>query len=146
VNEDNLLQYYADLLPGMKDDDLRDMRTRLDGDYYADYSENFRANCRKLADNELRLRARRSMSKSSLKDLLAFEPKLRNETVSLIAATRAQQEAIYTKYRRNPDGTTSYKQFRKERTRPMFAGGGAYEISSWCGMYLGIEKDGHTHT
>ncbi len=38
----------------------------------------------------------------------------------------------------------TYRQFRKT-VRPELCGYGAAMVP-WCGMWLGIEKDGHTHS
>jgi hypothetical protein len=55
--------------------------------------------------------------------------------------TRAQREAIARKFAQSPDGAASYREFRA-RVKPGFG----YLVLPWCGMYLGIEKDGHTHS
>jgi len=55
--------------------------------------------------------------------------------------TRAQREAVYHKYQQSPDGSNTYKQFRK---RVLY--GPDYIMLHWCGMWLGIEKDGYTHS
>jgi hypothetical protein len=59
--------------------------------------------------------------------------------------TKAQRKAIYELYRRNPDGSPTYRHFRKRFT-PILLGGGSLQIDSWCGLFVGIEKDGYTHT
>ena len=56
--------------------------------------------------------------------------------------TRAQREAILRKYQQNPDGSTSYRAFRS-RAHRAFAG---TVMLHWCGMWLGIEPDGYTHS
>jgi hypothetical protein len=38
----------------------------------------------------------------------------------------------------------TYRQFRK-KVQPMFCGDGGVMIH-WCGMWLGIEEDGYTHS
>lgn len=38
----------------------------------------------------------------------------------------------------------TYRQFRKQ-VCPVFGGSGAVLVP-WCGMWLGIEPDGHTHS
>jgi hypothetical protein len=40
--------------------------------------------------------------------------------------------------------TLTYRQFRKQ-VCPVFGGGGCV-IVPWCGMWLGIEPDGYTHS
>lgn len=58
--------------------------------------------------------------------------------------TRAQREKIYQKFQQNPSGAENYRKFRKSfhcysYMNDMVGG-------DWCGMFLGIEKDGHSHT
>jgi hypothetical protein len=60
-----------------------------------------------------------------------------------ITLTKAQRHAVFKLYSRNVDGAHSYRQFR-QRVFPGF--GGAYVMVQWCGMYVGIETDGHSHT
>ncbi len=55
--------------------------------------------------------------------------------------TKEQRKAIKRKYDQNPDGASSYRQFRHR----VFPGMG-YIMFEWCGMFLGVEKDGHTHS
>ena len=57
--------------------------------------------------------------------------------------TRAQREAVYRKYQQNPDGTTNYRDFRR-RIRPFTSD--SCIMLYWCGMWLGIETDGYTHS
>jgi hypothetical protein len=57
--------------------------------------------------------------------------------------TRAQRESVYRKYTANADGATSYRAFRR-RLRPAI--GLDCVMLPWCGMWLGIETDGHTHS
>jgi hypothetical protein len=58
--------------------------------------------------------------------------------------TRAQREAIARVYTRNPDGAASYREFRKRaHLRNSFMG---CIMLPWCGMFLGIEPDGYTHS
>ena len=71
--------------------------------------------------------------------------------------TREQREALKRVYDRCPlningdrinpgDPWTpiTYRQFR-EKAQPELCGYGAIMIH-WCGMWLGIEKDGYTHS
>lgn len=55
--------------------------------------------------------------------------------------TRAQREAILRKFSLNPDGAASYREFRK---RAVYSFG--VLMLPWCGMWLGIERDGYTHS
>jgi len=57
--------------------------------------------------------------------------------------TRAQRKAIHAMYLRNPNGSKTYREFRK-RFYPQF--GGYIAILDWCGMYVGVERDGFTHS
>lgn len=56
--------------------------------------------------------------------------------------TRAQWEAIKRKYTQNPDSAT----FQEFCDRVVVGFGGDYIMLPWCGMWLGIEKDGYTHS
>jgi hypothetical protein len=62
--------------------------------------------------------------------------------MSVAPITRAQREAVARKFSQNPDGATSYREFRK-RARPGWSG---ELMLQWCGMWLGIERDGYTHS
>jgi len=55
--------------------------------------------------------------------------------------TRKQREAIARVYHRDPDGSKSYLQFRHRVVM-------GYDclMIQWCGMWLGIESDGYTHS
>lgn len=56
--------------------------------------------------------------------------------------TKDQRQAVWKLFLRNPDGATSYREFRKR-----VAGGyGPYIMIVWCNMVVGIEVDGHAHT
>ena len=57
------------------------------------------------------------------------------------AITKAQRTAIYRKYQQNPDGATTYRQFRRRVVQ-----GFDCLMLEWCGMWLGIETDGYTHS
>lgn len=55
--------------------------------------------------------------------------------------TRLQREALLRLFRRNPDGSESYRHFRSRASQSL----------DWigitiCGMYHGIERDGYVHT
>jgi len=55
--------------------------------------------------------------------------------------TKAQRVAILRKYQQSPDGAKSYREFRKRVKR-----GPGFLVLPWCGMWLGIEPDGYTHS
>lgn len=63
--------------------------------------------------------------------------------------TRAQREALHKVWMR-PNGCgssltgMSYLRFRRT-VRPLI-GSDQCVMVRWCGMYLGIETDGHTHS
>lgn len=55
--------------------------------------------------------------------------------------TKEQQLAILRKFNCDADGSESYLQFRRRVVR-------GYDciMLQWCGMWLGIEPDGYTHS
>lgn len=55
--------------------------------------------------------------------------------------SRAQRVAIKRVYDRSPDNQTSYYDFRRRVKQ-----GYDCVMLYWCGMWLGIEKDGYTHS
>jgi hypothetical protein len=55
----------------------------------------------------------------------------------------AQFNALNRKFLQNPDGSPNFISFRR-RARSGF--GGDYIMIHWCNMWLGIEKDGYTHS
>ena len=55
--------------------------------------------------------------------------------------TKEQQKSLATLYTRDADGAPSYLMFRR-RVRPSL---GTLMVH-WCGMWVGIEPDGHRHT
>jgi hypothetical protein len=55
--------------------------------------------------------------------------------------TKEQQRAILKLFNRSSDGAASYLQFRRRFTDFRDYAGG-----QWCGMFIGIERDGYTHT
>jgi hypothetical protein len=62
-----------------------------------------------------------------------------------MAVTRLQRESLYRLYTRNNDGSNSYLSFRRRATlcgvtNDMYLG------IQWCGMFVGIETDGYSHT
>ena len=56
--------------------------------------------------------------------------------------TRLQRESLYRLYTRNSDGSSSYLSFRRRAQLGQFDVLGL----QWCGMFVGIETDGHSHT
>jgi len=72
----------------------------------------------------------------------------------MIKLTKEQHRALKNLYDRSPPqvqpiehatpSTITYRVFRK-RVCPVFGGDGAV-IVPWCGMWVGIEPDGYTHT
>jgi hypothetical protein len=60
--------------------------------------------------------------------------------------TKAQQEAVLAKYRQAPDGSPTYLHFRRRWRMGGMCGDMWLACHNWCGMYLGIEKDGYTHS
>ena len=59
--------------------------------------------------------------------------------------TRAQIESLYRLYSRNNDGSNSYLAFRR-RARLVGITGDMYLGINWCGMFIGIESDGYSHS
>ena len=59
----------------------------------------------------------------------------------MVHTTRAQREALLRKFQQNPDGSGTYREFR-ERVKS----GYDYIYLWWCGMLIGIEEDGYTHS
>ncbi len=68
----------------------------------------------------------------------------------MMVLTRPQRESIkklYERYLRSDgadDFRMSYREFRKH-AQPLIGGSGCIMVP-WCGMWVGIELDGHTHT
>lgn len=58
--------------------------------------------------------------------------------------TPAQNEAVQAKFEQNPDGCETigdlYDRIKPENQY------GAVLIIKWCGMVVGIETNGHSHT
>ncbi len=65
--------------------------------------------------------------------------------VDRFAITSEQLKALRVKYDQNPDGADSFETF-KNRARPGGFGSDRYIVLPWCGMSLGIELDGYTHS
>jgi hypothetical protein len=57
---------------------------------------------------------------------------------------KVQRKAVYQLYEGNPDGSPSYWHFR-HRVFPMF-GEPLVAMIRFCGMVVGIEPDGYTHS
>lgn len=60
----------------------------------------------------------------------------------MVRLSKAQRKALFRVWTRNPSDM-SYRQFRK-KVQPCF--GDSCVIVPWCGMWLGIELDGYTHS
>ncbi len=58
----------------------------------------------------------------------------------MVVTTRKQREALARKWQQDPQGLT-YRQFRAT-----VLGGWDCIMVRWCGMWLGIEPDGYTHS
>jgi len=58
--------------------------------------------------------------------------------------TIEQVKGIYAKFQQNPDGAKDFAEFL-DRVRP-FIGDDSVIIDRWCGMVVGVETDGYTHT
>jgi hypothetical protein len=61
----------------------------------------------------------------------------------MLTLTKAQRTALHKLWQRNTQDLT-YRQFRKT-VQPYF-GGDPCVLVPWCGMWLGIEHDGYTHS
>ena len=57
--------------------------------------------------------------------------------------TKLQRKAVKDLFDRNPDGATSYRQFRK---RAHYGIPSDHIMIRWCYMWVGIQLDGYTHT
>jgi hypothetical protein len=57
--------------------------------------------------------------------------------------SKEERKAIYKKYKQNPDNSKSYKNFRQ---RVYYDSLNGCLILKWCDMWVGIERDGYTHT
>ena len=66
-------------------------------------------------------------------------------TPTALKLSKPQQQAVKKLYDRleDNDDRESFLAFRR---RVMPGIGGDYVGVPWCGMYVGIELDGHTHT
>ena len=59
----------------------------------------------------------------------------------MIEMTEEQRVSVKRVYERSPDGSKTLDAF-EARLEPF----GECLMIEWCGMWLGIEPDGHTHT
>jgi hypothetical protein len=59
--------------------------------------------------------------------------------------TAAQFRALRRKYEQNADQASSFEEFLT-RVSPGGIGTDQYILVRWCGMWLGIETDGYTHS
>ena len=66
-------------------------------------------------------------------------------TPTALKLSKSQQRAVKNLYDRLED-TDDRESFLAFRRRVMPGIGGDYVGILWCGMYVGIELDGHTHT
>lgn len=55
--------------------------------------------------------------------------------------TREQRKALYKVYCRDSNGSPTYRAFRRRVVQ-----GFDCLMIQWCGMWLGIESDGYTHS
>lgn len=61
----------------------------------------------------------------------------------MVLTTRAQRKALYRLYNRNAAGFNTYRAFRLT----VMPGLDKHYVGVlWCGMFVGIEQDGYTHT
>lgn len=64
----------------------------------------------------------------------------------MLVTTKAQRVAVKRVYDRKCKGEpASYLAFRRKFKQSGVAGDN-YLFGPWCGMWLGIEKDGYTHS
>lgn len=60
----------------------------------------------------------------------------------MVRLSKAQRKSLFRVWQRNSQNM-SYRQFRKQ-VQPYF--GDSAVLVPWCGMWLGIEPDGYTHS
>ncbi len=65
--------------------------------------------------------------------------------IGRIAITADQLRALHRKYELSADGAPSFEEF-EYRARPGGIGSDRFLVLPWCGMWLAIETDGHTHS
>lgn len=59
--------------------------------------------------------------------------------------TKQQRQAVKRTFDRSADGAGNYLEFRR-RVVPAGLVGTSLVMLRWCGMWLGIEADGYTHS
>lgn len=63
----------------------------------------------------------------------------------MVKLTKEQRRALYVKWCQIGDSLRpTYREFRKT-VQPYYDGSGCVMVK-WCGMWLGIETDGYTHS
>lgn len=66
-------------------------------------------------------------------------------STNTVMLTRAQRVAMKRAFdRQRENGLRHYRTFRRGAT--IYPDGSGCVMIAWLGMYLGIEKDGHTHS
>jgi hypothetical protein len=68
-----------------------------------------------------------------------------NPCIGQFRITADQLRGLRRKYEQSPDGSKSFEEFLT-RVRSGGVGTEAYILVHWCGMWLGIETDGYTHS
>lgn len=63
------------------------------------------------------------------------------ELVEIVPMNVAQMWGAWRKYQQNPDGSPCFRHFLSRVQEEH-----DWVYIQWCGMYLGIEKDGYTHS
>jgi hypothetical protein len=65
-----------------------------------------------------------------------------------LITTRAQREAVFRLYCQKFDGTVWMKGYRSFRKQFQWTGvcGDYYLFGPYCGMFVGIERDGYIHS
>ncbi len=72
--------------------------------------------------------------------IVSSDPRIESFTI-----TPEQLRALWLKFEQHADGAGGFEEF-KRRARPVGVGSDSYIILRWCGMTLGIEWDGYTHS
>ena len=65
--------------------------------------------------------------------------------IGQLQITADQLRSLRRKYEQSPDGTNSFEEFLT-RIRSGGVGSDSYLLLYWCGMWLGVEADGYTHS
>ncbi len=79
---------------------------------------------------------------ANAEDLFITNP---NPNIGRFAITREQYQALRRKYERDPNGADDFESFKNQAV-PGGIGSDKYILLHWCGMWLGIELDGYTHS